>query len=57
MSAPIGNCKTVRGLGKGKIVFRLFENPRYSNERLTKFESPYQEYKYLDEENGKMVAL
>ena len=36
------------------VVFRLFENLRYSNERSTKFESLYQEYK---EENGKMVAL
>ena len=53
----IGNCRNVRGLGKGKVVFRLFEKLRYSNERSTKFESLYQEYKYLEEENGKMVAL
>ena len=39
------------------VVFRLFEKLRYSNERSTKFESLYQEYKYLEEENGKMVAL
>ena len=38
-------------------VFRLFEKLRYSNERSTKFESLYQEKKYLEEENGKMVAL
>ena len=39
------------------VVFGLFEKLRYSNERSTKFESLYQEYKYLEEENGKMVAL
>ena len=39
------------------VVFRLFEKLRYSNERSTKFESLYQEWKYLEEENGKMVAL
>ena len=38
-------------------VFRLFEKLRYSNERSTKFENLYQEYKYSEEENGKMVAL
>ena len=53
----IGNCKNVRGLGKSKVVFRLFEKPRYSSERSTKFESLYQEYKYLEEENDKMEAL
>ena len=53
----IGNCRNVRGLGKSKVVCRLFEKLRYSNERSTKFESLYQEYKYLEEENGKMVAL
>ena len=30
------------------VVFRLFEKPRYSNERSTKFEK---------EENGKIVAF
>ena len=39
------------------VVFRLFEKLRYSIEGSTKFESLYQEYKYLEEENGKMVAL
>ena len=39
------------------VVFRLFEKLRYSNERLTKFESLYQEQKYLGEENGKTVAF
>ena len=53
----IGNCRNVRGLGKNMVVFGFFEKPRYSNERSTKFESLYQEYKYLEEENGKMVAL
>ena len=53
----IGNCRNVRGLGKSKVVFRLLEKLRYSNERSTKFESLYQEYKYLEQENGKMVAL
>ena len=47
----------MRGLGKSKVVFRLFEKRRYSIERSTKFESLYQEYKNLEEENGKMVAL
>ena len=39
------------------VVFRLFEKLRYSKERSTKFESLYQEQKYLEEENGKMVAF
>ena len=41
------------------VVFRLFELLvlGYSNERSTKFESPYQEKKYLEEENGKMIAI
>ena len=39
------------------VVFRLFEKLRYSNERATKFESLYQEQKYLGEENGKTVAF
>ena len=39
------------------VVFRLFEKLRYSNERSTKFESLYHEQKYLEEENGKVVAL
>ena len=39
------------------VVFRLFEKLRYLNERSTKFESLYQEYKSLAEKNGKMVAL
>ena len=25
----LGNCKNVRGLGKSKVVFRLFEKLRY----------------------------
>ena len=53
----MGNCRNVRGLGKSMVVFRLFEKLRYSNERSTKFESLYQEQKYLKEENGKMVAF
>ena len=53
----MGNCRNVRGLEKSKVVFHLFEKLRYSNEKSTKFESLYQEYKYLEEENGKMVAL
>ena len=39
------------------VVFRLFEKLICSNERSTKFESLYHEQKYLEEENGKMVAL
>ena len=39
------------------VVLRLFEKLRYSNERSTKFGSLYHEQKYLEEENGKMVAL
>ena len=53
----IGHCRNVRGLGKSVVVFRLFDKLRYSNERSTKFESLSQEYKYSEEENGKMVAL
>ena len=53
----VAYCRNVRGLEKSKVVFRLFEKLRNSNERSTKFESLYQEYKYLEEENGKMVAL
>ena len=47
----------MRGLGKSIVVFRFSEKIRYSNERSTKFESLYQEKKYLEEGNGKMVAL
>ena len=47
----------MRGLGKSMVVFRLFEKLKYSNERTTKFENIYQGYKYLEKENGKMVAL
>ena len=39
------------------VVFRLLEKLRCSNERSTKFESLYHEQKYLEEENGKMIAL
>ena len=39
------------------VVFRLFEKLICSNERSTKFESLNQGQKYLEEENGKMVAL
>ena len=38
------------------VVFRLFEKLRYPNEK-SKFESLYQEQKYLEEENGKMVHV
>ena len=31
--------KNVRGLGKGMVVFHLFEKQRYSNETSTEFES------------------
>ena len=47
----------MRELGKSMVVLRLFEKLKYSNEKSTKFESLYQEQKYLEEENGKMVAL
>ena len=53
----IGHCRNVRGLGKSMVVFRLLEKLRCSNERSTKFESLYHEQKYLEEENGKMIAL
>ena len=33
------NTKDKRGLGKSMVVYRLFEKPRHSNERSTKFES------------------
>ena len=39
------------------VVFRLFEKLGYSNERSTKIGSLNQEQKYLEEENGKMVAF
>ena len=39
------------------VVFRLFEKLRYTDERSTKFESLYQEQKYFEGENGKMVAF
>ena len=39
------------------VVFRLIEKLISSNERSTKFESLNQAQKYLEEENGKMVAL
>ena len=39
------------------VVFGLFKKLRYSNERSTKFESLNREYKYLEEENDKMIAL
>ena len=54
---PRGNCENVRGLGRSMVAFRLFEKLRYSNERSTKFESLNQDQKYLEEENGEMVAL
>ena len=39
------------------VVFRLFEEQRYSNERSTILDGPYLKKKCLDEENGKMIAL
>ena len=47
----------MRGLGKSMVVFHLFEKIRYSNERTSKVASLCQEQKYLEEENGKMIAL
>ena len=38
------------------VVFGLFEKLRFSNERSTKLESLYREYKYLQEATGKMIA-
>ena len=35
--------RNMRGLGKSMVVFRLFQKLIYSNERLSKFESPYHE--------------
>ena len=52
----IGNCRNMRGLGKSTVVFHLPKKLRCSHERSTKFESLYQEKKYLDGENGKMVG-
>ena len=37
--SSIGHCRNVRGLGKSMVIFCLFENLRYSNERTIKFES------------------
>ena len=53
----IGRCRNVRGLRKNMVVLRLHEKLRYSNERSTKFESLYHDYKHLEKENGKMAAL
>ena len=53
----IGHFRNVRGLGKSMVVFRLIEKLIHSNERSTKFESLNHAQKYLEEENGKMVAL
>ena len=39
------------------VVFHLLEKLICSNERSSKFESLYNGQKYLEEENGKMVAL
>ena len=39
------------------VVLIFFEKLRYSNERSTKFESLNHKQRYLEEENGKMVAL
>ena len=39
------------------VIFCLFEKLRYSNERTTKFESFNRELRFLEEENGKLVAL
>ena len=50
----------MRGLGKSMVVFCLFEKLRqyyYSNLIPPKFESLEKEHKYLEEENGKMIAL
>jgi len=53
----IAHCKNVGGLGKSIVVFNLFEKLRYSKKRSTKFESLKQEWKYLEEDNGKIIAL
>ena len=45
---------TIQNDKYGMVIFRLFENPRYSNEISTKFENVYLEQKYLEEESGKM---
>ena len=47
----------MRGLGKSIVFFCLFKKLICSNERSTRFESLYHGQKYLEEENGKMVAL
>ena len=38
-------------------IFCLFEKLSYSNERTTKFESFNRDLRFLEEENGKLVAL
>ena len=38
------------------VVLHFFKKLRYSNERSTNLTS-FHEYKYLEEENGKMVHL
>ena len=58
MQFSTGHCRNVRELGKSKVVFCLFEKLRYSNKRCRiKSESLNHEWKYLEKENGKMVAL
>ena len=57
LSFCIAHCRNARGLGKNVVVFRLFKKLRYSDERSTKFESPKQDNKYLEEENDKMIAF
>ena len=39
------------------VLFCLFEKLRYSHERASAFERCKQEQKYLEEENGKVIAL
>ena len=47
----------MRGLGKSAVVFRLVDKLSYSNERSTEFEGLNREWKYLEDENGEMVAF
>ena len=43
--------------GSDIVVFRLFGKLRYSNERSSKFEITDHQWKYFEEQNGKMVAF
>ena len=53
-SAPVAHCRNLKGL----VVFGLFDKLRYSFQRKDQLNlRVYPEKQYLEEENGKMIAL